>query len=75
MQLINSLTSDALDSQKFVDRMKADGMTLAENLTELGTQTRPDYGPITGYENRQQRRARERAEAKAARKEAAHGQR
>lgn len=59
MQMMNRLMSDALDSKKFVDQMKAfEAQAQREDLS-----THQQTG-----ETRTQRRARERAEAKAARK-------
>lgn len=58
MEMINRLNGDALDSAEFVKRLKAieqDNATLAQQLHEG-----------RGSENRQQRRARERAEKNAA---------
>jgi hypothetical protein len=59
MEMINRLTEDALDSQKFVDRIKA---AESELQTELSRQL---HGHTYAGENRAQRRARERAERKA----------
>lgn len=57
MEMINRLTADALDSSKFVERIKA-----AER--EMQDQVQQMHERATG-ENREQRRARERAERKA----------
>ena len=57
MEMINRLNGDALDSQKFVDKL----MLVARQDALIATQN----GPYQG-ENRQQRRARERAERNAA---------
>ena len=58
MRMMNELMSDALDSQKFVDALKAQERQVQRSLQAEGY----------GHETRTQRRARERAEAKAARK-------
>lgn len=58
MEMMNRLTGNALDSQKFVDAIKAQEQRMQQ-------QARPE---AYANENRAQRRARERAEAKAARK-------
>lgn len=67
MEMINRLTADALDSKSFVNRIKAmedeRRMEMEKALTEKNDVTGTVYG---GTENRQQRRARERAERKAA---------
>lgn len=60
MEMMNRLMSNALDSQKFIDALKkCESDNLSDPLRER---------PYFDHENRQQRRARERAEAKAARK-------
>ena len=58
MEMMNRLTGNALDSQKFVDALKAEAQRMQQ-------QARPE---AYAHENRTQRRAHERAEAKAARK-------
>lgn len=58
MRMMNEMMSDALDSQKFVDALKAQ---------ERQVQKVPQAEGY-GNETRTQRRARERSEAKAARK-------
>jgi hypothetical protein len=60
MEMINRLTADALDSQKFVDRLKQ-----IERTDALQVQRERFAG-----ENRTQRRARERAERKAIQRKA-----
>lgn len=57
MEMINRLTADALDSSKFVERIKAEERALNEQVMRMH-EGRPG-------ENREQRRARERAERKA----------
>lgn len=59
MQTMNQLMADALDSQKFVDKIKA------QELRFPGHMVNPER--MQG-ESRTERRARERAEAKSARK-------
>ncbi len=58
MEMINSLTGIALDSQKFVDAIKAQERQVLDTLKAESYK----------HETRTQRRARERAEAKAARR-------
>lgn len=62
MEMINRLTADALDSSKFVERIKAHERELNEQVMQV-REGRPG-------ENREQRRARERAERKAAQRAA-----
>lgn len=60
MEMMNRMMSDALDSQSFVDRMKA----LEIEASETG-----QIAPMrVAGESRTARRARERSEAKAAKK-------
>lgn len=59
MRMMNELMSDALDSQKFVDKLKAGELTFPDRMIN------PER---YAGESRTERRARERAEAKAARK-------
>lgn len=65
MRMINELTAAALDSQKFVDRLMA---CEAEQVASVHEEHMRQQG-----ENRTQRRARERAEAKLARKQKVRG--
>lgn len=58
MEMINRLTADALDSGEFVKRLKAMEREQAAKIQQM----REGYSG----ENRQQRRARERAERNAA---------
>jgi hypothetical protein len=58
MEMMNRLTGNALDSQKFVDAIKAEEQRMQQTVR----------AERFDHENRTQRRARERAEAKAARK-------
>jgi len=58
MEMINRLTADALDSSKFVELIKAQERELNEQVMRM-REGRPG-------ENREQRRARERADRKAA---------
>ena len=60
MKMMNRMMSDALDSQRFVDRMKA--LEIEESETGQITPMR-----VAG-ESRTARRSRERSEAKAAKK-------
>ena len=62
MEMMNRLTGNALDSQKFVDAIKAQEQQVQQTLRAEG------HGASYDHENRTQRRARERAEAKAARR-------
>jgi len=66
MEMINRLTADALDSQTFVDKLKSGSRQTLEGSYQTPEVTnglvQPERGP---YETRTQRRARERAEAKA----------
>lgn len=66
MEMMNRLMSDALDSQKFIDRIKNADNSLRDEMRKLDQVDEIQLD--RPYENRQQRRARERAEAKAARK-------
>lgn len=59
MRMMNELISDALDSQKFVDKLKAGELTFPDRMINPKRYE---------GESRTERRARERAEAKAARK-------
>jgi hypothetical protein len=59
MEMMNRLMSDALDSQKFVDRLKEGELRFPAHM--VNPERREG-------ESRTDRRARERAEAKAARK-------
>lgn len=62
MEMMNRLTGNALDSQKFVDAIKDQEQRVQQMLQA------EEHVFTHGHENRTQRRARERAEAKAARK-------
>lgn len=62
MEMINRLTADALDSEKFVNRIKAAEREMQEIVQQMHERS-------TG-ENRAQRRARERAERKSAQRAA-----
>lgn len=68
--MINRLTADALDSASFVERVKglqnAEASKLLEQVQALEDGPEIAYHPASYGETRTERRARERAERKAA---------
>ncbi len=68
MEMINRLTADALDSKSFVNRIKAMEDDRRMEMEKALTENDVTGTVCGGVENRQQRRARERAQRKAASK-------